>query len=101
MEWGGKAEWLEGLQSDGIKVAALDRRPKLLPGLDFYLIAYHELRYDKPIGMSVGPIPWSSIDRWATRNGVNDIEDFTVLESHIRSLENAAYQFEEKRKGSK
>ena len=81
-------------ERDGLPAAALDKRPELLPGLDFYLRAYHELGYDRQIGMSLGPIPWSSLDRYAAKYGIVDIDDFDVLQSHIRAMENAVYQYD-------
>lgn len=88
------------MQANGVKVKALDNRPDLLPGLDFYLNAFRELRYDRQIGMAVGPIPWSSIDRYAARHGIHG-DDFDVLLSHIRAMENAAFAFDERRNKGK
>jgi hypothetical protein len=34
-----------------------------------------------------GPIPWSAIDRWATRNGIDDPDDFAELVACIRALD--------------
>lgn len=85
---------------DGLPTPALDRRPALLPGLDFYLLAYDELIYDRPMGMTVGPIPWSSIDRWAVRNGVGN-DEFNTLVNHIRAMENAVYLFEQRKQEGK
>jgi hypothetical protein len=50
--------------------------------------------------MTVGPIPWSSIDRWAVRNGVDD-DEFNTLVSHIRAMENAIYAFEQRKQEGK
>ncbi|MGI4886098.1 MAG: phage tail assembly chaperone [Janthinobacterium lividum] len=71
----------------------LDNQPHLLPHLGFYLDAFQSLRYDRPIGMALGPIPWSSLDRYAQRY---DVGDFDVFESHIRALENVLLQHEAK-----
>jgi len=78
-------------ERDGLPVPALEKRPALMIGLDFYLRAYHELSYDRPIGMTLGPIPWSSVDRYAAKYGIVDLDDFSVFESHIRAMENAVY----------
>lgn len=64
-----------------------------MPHLHFYLDAFNSLRYDRPIGMVAGPIPWSSLDRYAQRY---DVGDFDVFESHIRALENVLLQHEAK-----
>tara|TARA_Y100000004_G_scaffold192790_2_gene253980 strand:+ start:1385 stop:1600 length:216 start_codon:yes stop_codon:yes gene_type:complete len=33
----------------------------LFPGLEFYLSAWQELGYDRPMGFGVGPIPSASL----------------------------------------
>lgn len=60
------------------------------------MMAFHELRSDRQIGMSVGPIPWSSIDRWAVRHNITNLEDFDELVSYIRQMEAALIEYEEK-----
>jgi hypothetical protein len=62
--------------------------------LGFYMDAFNSLRYDRQIGMAAGPIPWSSLDRYAQRY---DVGDFDVFESHIRALETVLIKHEEKR----
>lgn len=80
---------------------AIDNRPTLLPGLDFYFTAYRELRYDRPVGMTLGPIPWSSVARWNEINGTGDPDDLAVLEHHIRAMENAMTAFDQEREKGK
>jgi len=63
--------------------------------LDFYFTAYQELRYDKPVGMTLGPIPWSSIVKWSEIHGL-DIDDLAVLEHHIRAMEKTISEFPDK-----
>lgn len=62
--------------------------PRLHTGLQFYLDAFRSLRSDRPIGMGVGPIPWSSIERYATRHNL-DNDELDTLETHIRGMETA------------
>jgi hypothetical protein len=50
------------------------------------LSAFWELSSDRQIGMSAGPIPYTAIDRWAHRNGVEP-EDFHVLLTVIRAMD--------------
>lgn len=45
--------------------------------------------------MGVGPIPWSSIERWATRHGLDDADELAVLVKHIRGMEEAMTDREE------
>lgn len=63
--------------------------PELLPGLDLYFDAFWELTTCRSfIGMSglPGPIPWSAIDAYAQRLGLEgeDLEHFTRL---LRALD--------------
>lgn len=69
----------------------------MLPGLEIYWAAYFELQSDRPIGMGLGPIPWSSIVKWAEINGLTDLHDITVLTGFIRAMEAADREFEEKK----
>ena len=43
--------------------------------------------------MVAGPIPWSSLDRYAQRF---DVGDFNVFESHIRAMERVLFEYEAK-----
>lgn len=71
----------------------LDSQPVLFAHLQFYLDAFQSLRYDRPIGMAVGPIPWSSLDRYAQRY---DIGDFAKFERYIRAMEAVVMEQEAK-----
>lgn len=59
----------------------------MLPGAEEYLSAFWELSSDRQIGMQAGPIPFTAIDRWATRNGVDDPDEFALLLSCIRAMD--------------
>jgi hypothetical protein len=37
--------------------------------------------------MQAGPIPWSAIDRWAARAGVDEPDEFELLASCIRAMD--------------
>jgi hypothetical protein len=50
--------------------------------------------------MSLGPIPWSSVVKWGEMHGL-DVDDISVLEHHIRAMERAAFEFQEKRDKAK
>lgn len=97
MEWGDKISFLIERKKEGKPAPALDRRPQLLQGLGFYFTAYQELKYDRPIGMSLGPIPWSSVVKWAELHDIHDLDDLDELHQYIRSMENASYEFEDRR----
>lgn len=66
---------------------ALMDMPDLMLGLDIYVIAYNELQADRPIGMDVGPVPWSAIHRWGDFHGITDPDDLETLVHHIRAME--------------
>jgi len=64
-------------------------RPKPTPGVEKYYRAFQELSTDRPPSFSgISPIPWSSIDRYARRHGIED-EDFDVLVRMIRAADAA------------
>lgn len=57
-----------------------------MPGSGFYLAAFWELNSDRPAGMAVAPIPFSTIDRFAARNGIED-EDFDTFTRLMRAMD--------------
>lgn len=60
--------------------------PDLLPGaVDFYR-AFLECGSDRTIGMSIGPIPFSSIDRYAARHGYTG-DEFDLLSRVVRAAD--------------
>lgn len=82
----------------GITVKALENRPHLQPGLNVYISAYTDLLFDRQFGMSVGPIPWSSIIKWCEIHEIHDINDIDVFISHIRALEKVDNDIEDKKR---
>jgi hypothetical protein len=50
--------------------------------------AFAALSTDRPMGMAHGPIPWTSIDRYAARYGIIK-DDFDRLAALIRSMDKA------------
>lgn len=75
---------------------ALLERPALLPGLDFYFNAYIDLQNDRPMGMAIGPIPWSSIVTFAQIHSL-DLDDLHELNHLIRKMEQADREHDEKK----
>jgi hypothetical protein len=47
---------------------------------------FGDLARDRQIGMAAGPIPWSAVDRWAARNGV-DGDEFDRLKTLVFALD--------------
>lgn len=64
----------------------------MLPGCDFYLAAFWELNSDRPVGMGVAPIPFTSIDRFAVRHGVEG-EDFDFFTRMMRAMDGVALAY--------
>lgn len=75
------------LAENGKIIPALENRPHLLPGLSLYFTAYRDLSYDRPVGMGVGNIPWSSIIKWCQINNICDINDIDTVIRYIRKME--------------
>jgi hypothetical protein len=48
--------------------------------------AFWSLSTDRPVGMSQGPIPWSSIDRYAMRYAIEG-DEFDRFHDLIRALD--------------
>jgi hypothetical protein len=44
------------------------------PGAELWWRCWQDVQGDRPIGMDVGPVPWSVVDRWAARHGVSDFD---------------------------
>lgn len=70
----------------GFNMAGYWDRPKLSEGLEFYLTAFSDLAADRSEALS--SIPFSSIDRYATRYAIegDEFERFKML---IRLLDGA------------
>ena len=49
-----------------------------------------ELQSDRPVGMAVGQIPYSSIVTWADMNDVRSKDEFRKLLNHLRAMERTA-----------
>ena len=58
-------------------------------GGECYLDAWHMLSSDRPIGMAMGMIPFTAIDRYAARFWFNDPDDFARLVRIIHALDGA------------
>lgn len=95
--WGSQVKALEEIAATGQNVPALNGRPILLPGLEFYLQAYNELLHDRQIGMAAGSIPWSSIVAWAKLHGFDSPDEIDDLINHIRVMERTVREHEEEK----
>lgn len=89
------------MSDKGVSVKALENRPNLLPGLDFYINAYNDLAYDRPVAMGVGAIPWSSIIKWCNLHDIYDIDEIGTCIRYIRAMEKTEYELNEKKANKK
>ncbi len=55
---------------------------------------FRELKSDRPIGMAVGQIPWSSIIKWCEVYGIHDINDKDTVIRYFRAMENAEFEYD-------
>jgi hypothetical protein len=60
--------------------------PQLLMGLEMYYEAFTELSTCRQVGMGMGPIPWTAIDRYGDRYGFQG-EGFEYLVRMVRALD--------------
>lgn len=97
MTWGKHLKDLIEVSERGKRVKAIEDAPDLLPGLEFYITAYLQLCYDRPIGMTAGPIPWSSVIKYCHLHGIYDIDEIETFLRYIRALETAENRYHETR----
>jgi hypothetical protein len=72
----------------GHAVPSYDNQPDYPDGLEWVLSAFSQLSTDRPVTMGgEGPIPFTSIDRYAKRYDVAEFDEFLT---YIRALD-AAY----------
>lgn len=97
LEWGMHVKDLELIEAKGKSVKALEERPIIKDGLEFYIQAYVELIYDRQAGMTVGYIPWHIIKTYAEHHGITCPNEFDKFLRYIRALENTQRKFDEKK----
>lgn len=83
--YGKQYEWFLDLEAEGQEIEALDKLPSI-QGLEFYWVAWTRLTTCRAFGMAAGPIPWTAIQEYADRHGV-DAEQRYMLERVINGLE--------------
>lgn len=67
---------------------AIANAPVLTLGLEFYYTAFLDLTTDRAFGYGEGPIPWSSVERYCDRYGVQG-EDREDMHHHMRAMDQA------------
>jgi hypothetical protein len=88
MAWGAQSTYLDQLLERGHSVpAAYLKRPRLHPQFQFYWDAFWELSSDRQVGMAIGRIPFSSIDRYAQRYDLDQVDEFDLFREVMRSMD--------------
>lgn len=83
-------EWFveEAAEGNPIAIKALESRPEIEPYLGFVWDAFWELSCDRQMGFgAIGPIPFSSVDLYARRFGIDDPDQFKQFLHLIRQLD--------------
>lgn len=79
----------------------LENQPELSDHLQFEWGAFRDLTTDRQTGLGVGPIPWSSFDRYARRHGIVDPDEFDRFCHLMRVMDDAYRVNMEERKSEK
>lgn len=61
-------------------------QPELFPWEEFYVKAFFDLDTERHSGMSIGPIPWSKIQEYGDRSGL-DSDMMVVFTEVIRKTD--------------
>ena len=88
-------------EEDGVHPKALLERPELPDHLQFVWSAWWELHTDRPMGMAVGPIPFTAIDRYASRFGVDDADHFEAFREAVRGIDGTYLKWVNERRDSR
>lgn len=67
---------IEQANAAGYELPADDLPPQIDDGLDFIHTAFWRLSPDRAVGMGLGAIPFTAINAYAERYGVDDVDDF-------------------------
>jgi hypothetical protein len=66
--------------------------------LQFQWQAFWDLHTDRPMGMSVGPIPFGAIHVYADRYGIEGVDEFDAFRDLIRAMDDAYLTWSAKRR---
>ena len=78
----------EAVEGNPVALKAIERRPEIEPYLRFVWDAFWELSGDRALSFGgAGAIPFSSIDRYAQRYGIDDTDQFSRFSHLIRQLD--------------
>lgn len=63
--------------------------PDILEECVFAHGAFQDLSGDRQSGFGIGPIPWSSINAYALRHNIGDLDEFEMFAWMVRVMDNA------------
>jgi hypothetical protein len=93
LDWGEQAETIRLAASEGGReipdLPFLVNKPELAEHLEFEWRAFLDLRRDRSNGFELGRIPWSSIDRYAQRYRIDDLDEFERFARLISAMDDA------------
>lgn len=88
LQWGTHADGLsEQFERRNLPLPDHLFLPDLLPGAQDILQAFWDLSTDRQVGLGTGPIPFSAIDAYAHRHGVEDPDEFQLWYRLIRKCD--------------
>lgn len=73
----------------GFEPPSLQNRPRIEEHHAWAWDAFNAVSSDRSFGFGPGPIPFGAIDRYATRMGIDDPDQFVTLVEILRELDRA------------
>jgi hypothetical protein len=69
--------------------------PMLIPGTDFYMKAFEDLKTERSIGMGMGLIPWRAMIQYAVHVGLDgaNTDNFVII---IKAMDHAYLNWHQK-----
>ncbi len=77
----------------------IEEKPEVRPDLWLYWEAYLDLTGTRTVGFGIGPIPWTAIDGFARRHGLNGPDEFLTLKDIVWGIDRAFMKWNEDKKG--
>ncbi len=87
------------MADQGFDVPALNIRIRVAPHLTFHWSAFSDLSTDRQLGMGLGPIPWTAIERYAARYRIEDPDEFDRFAHLIGVMDRAFLSWHAEQKG--
>ena len=88
LTYGPHAEWLAQAAEDrGEPIPEDAIPPEIAAGYVYAYAVFQELSADRQIGMALGPIPFTAIDAYARRFGIDDLDEFEQLLDDVAMID--------------